>query len=179
MIVKLAGCLMVLAGSGGLGWYFSYVWKKQLKNLIDLKKLVYMLKGEILYANAPLQEAFAHVGRKAGENCGLAVFFSFVSEEMDKRRGEPFSDIWQEAVEQIGQGEFFDTLMAKEDKQSFSSFGSGLGYLDSSMQERTILLYLEQLEERIGYLQQHKRERCRLYESLGILMGMFLVILLY
>lgn len=179
MIVKLAGCLLVLSGSGGLGWYFSYLWKVQLKNLMDLRRMVFMLKGEILYANAPLQEAFSHVGKKAGAGAQLKEFFIWVAEQMGERRGEPFSLIWSEAVAELGQGDWEALLISQEDRQALDEFGSNLGYLDSSMQERTILLYLERLDERIEYLREHKRERCRLYGSLGILAGMFLVLLLY
>ena len=44
------------------------------------------------------------------------------------------------------------------------------------MQERTLGLYLEQLDISIEYLRTNQREKCRLYTSLGIMGGMFLVI---
>ena len=40
-------------------------WKEHLKMLEQLKKMVIMLRGEILYTHAPLGEAFGHVGRKS------------------------------------------------------------------------------------------------------------------
>lgn len=46
------------------------------------------------------------------------------------------------------------------------------------MQERTLLLYLEQLDVQIQLLREHRQERCRLYSSLGIMSGLFLTILL-
>ena len=57
--------------------------------------------------------------------------------------------------------------------------GSNLGYLDLKMQERTILLYLEQLDETIGFLKEHGRERRKLYMSLGVMGGLFLTIALF
>ena len=54
-----------------------------------------------------------------------------------------------------------------------------LGYLDVDMQERTLKLYLEQLDLTIDYLRQNQREKCRLYTSLGIMGGMFLVIVMF
>ena len=47
------------------------------------------------------------------------------------------------------------------------------------MQERTLGLYLEQLDISIEYLRTNQREKCRLYTSLGIMGGMFLVIVMY
>ena len=46
------------------------------------------------------------------------------------------------------------------------------------MQERNLLLYLEQLDVQIQLLREHRQERCRLYSSLGIMSGLFLTILL-
>ena len=46
------------------------------------------------------------------------------------------------------------------------------------MQERTLLLYLEQLDLSIEYLQAHRQEKCRLYTSLGVMGGIFLVIVM-
>lgn len=46
------------------------------------------------------------------------------------------------------------------------------------MQERNLLLYLEQLDVQIQLLREHRQERCRLYSSLGIMSGLFLTILM-
>ena len=46
------------------------------------------------------------------------------------------------------------------------------------MQERTLLLFLEQLDDAILYLKSHQKEKCRLYASLGMMGGMFLVIVM-
>ena len=53
-----------------------------------------------------------------------------------------------------------------------------MGFLDRDMQERNLLLYLEQLDVSINELRAHRQERCRLYTSLGVMAGMFLTILL-
>lgn len=66
----------------------------------------------------------------------------------------------------------------KEDKQSLISLGEHLGFMDRDMQERNLLLYLEQLDLSIEQMRAHKQERCRLYTSLGVMSGMFLAILL-
>ena len=46
------------------------------------------------------------------------------------------------------------------------------------MQERTIRLYQDQLENEIAYLREHLQEKNRLYTSLGIAAGLFLVIVM-
>ena len=69
-------------------------------------------------------------------------------------------------------------VLTREDWEQLEALGEHLGYLDVDMQERTLLLYLEQLELSIEYLRAHGRERCRLYTSLGAAGGMFLILVL-
>ena len=69
--------------------------------------------------------------------------------------------------------------LTEEDLEQLAGLGEHLGYLDVDMQERTLGLYLEQLDISIEYLRTNQREKCRLYTSLGIMGGMFLVIVMY
>jgi stage III sporulation protein AB len=46
------------------------------------------------------------------------------------------------------------------------------------MQERNLLLYLEELDDGIQDLKEHQKEKCRLYTSLGIMSGIFLAVIL-
>ena len=68
--------------------------------------------------------------------------------------------------------------LTRADLEQFTALGEHLGYLDVDMQERTLLLYLEQLDLSIEYLQAHRQEKCRLYTSLGVMGGIFLVIVM-
>ena len=56
----------------------------------------------------------------------------------------------------------------QEDLEQLAHLGSIWGYLDVDMQERTLKLYLEQLDLTIDYLRQNQRgEKCRLYTKPG------------
>ena len=62
---------------------------------------------------------------------------------------------------------------------SLKNLGDHLGYLDLGMQERNLLLYLEQVDGQISFLKQNVRERTKLYTSLGIMGGLFLSSIMY
>ncbi|MBS6643274.1 MAG: stage III sporulation protein AB [Clostridiaceae bacterium] len=172
MLIKMIGGACVIAASSGLGISMAGQWKKRLELLEQLRKMIFLLKGEILYANAPLEEAFERVGNKSGGVLG--TLFTAVSQRIRNQCGEPFFTMW---IEEIN-GMDSRILLSKEDRQSLISFGEHLGYLDCEMQERTILLYLEQLDLTIAYLREHQREKSRLYTSLGIMGGLFLTIVM-
>lgn len=175
MILKWAGALMILAAGPGLGWWMADRWKKRLEQLEELRRLIYSLKGEITYSQAPLGEAFERSGRRC--QGPLGQMFLQVSREIGQRQGDSLDQIWKRQAEQLVR-EHPDLPLNREDIDHLKGLGSQLGYLDIQMQERTLLLYLEQLDLAIGYLREHKKEKCRLYTSLGMMGGLFLVIVL-
>ncbi len=170
--MKAVGAICLILGASGFGWHLASLWKQRLALLGSLRQLVYFLKGEILYSHATLAEGLSQAGRKGGGPFG--ELFLEAARRLEQRDGTPFSQIWQEEA-----GKVKNLPLAKEDWEKLEALGSSLGYLDISMQERTILLYLEQLDETIRFLKEHSRERCRLYMSLGVMGGLFLTIALF
>lgn len=141
--------------------------------------MIYFLKGEILYGSTPLGPAL----KRVGERCegaegsrglsGLPRFFCSVAERIKMQEGEIFSDIWKEELTQLK-----DTPLKEEDLAGLKNLGDHLGYLDLTMQERNLLLYLEQLDGQIEYLRMHLKEKTKLYTSLGVMGGLFLTVVM-
>ncbi len=170
--LKMAGCTMVVFGAAGYGVWLAGCYKRRLKLLEQLRQMIFLLKGQIMYANAPLAEAFETVGSRT--EGVLSSFFLQVAERAEGRQGDRFVQIWKEEVDKLAP----QTVFSREDRQSLASMGEHLGFLDREMQERNLILYLEQLDMTIDELRLHKRDRCRVYASLGVMGGMFLAILL-
>lgn len=169
--MRLIGIGFVMLGSSLYGIWMSKRYAGNLTELEELRHMMFLLKGQILYANAPLHEAFDTIGKRTkGE---LAELFIRTAEKSEAQQGTAFAEIWKEEVQCLGE----HSLLSKEDRQSLENFGNHLGFLDKEMQERNLLLYLEQLDLRIQDMREHKKERCRLCTSLGILGGMFLAVL--
>ena len=172
IMLRLAGSICIVGGTSFYGIWMSRRYAGRLEELEELRHMIFLLKGQILYANAPLQEAFDTVGRRTkGE---LSKFFIGVAERMNQQSGEVFSVIWDKAVDQMSP----DALLSKSDREKLKHLGTHLGFLDREMQERNLLLYLEELDLRIQDMRDHRQERCRLYSSLGVMSGLFLTILL-
>ena len=170
--MKVLGSVCTMAGASGCGIWMSGQYRQRLRLLERLRQMIFLLKGQIVYANATLEEAFMAVGERTEGSLGQ--LFVRVAGQLGARPGDPFFNIWQEAVNGLGR----EVPLAAEDKQSLAAMGEHLGFLDCSAQERNLLLYLEELDLVIGELRSRQQERCRLYTSLGVLGGMFLTILL-
>ena len=168
-MIRAAGAILICLGAAGLGWEMAFLWRERLNLLVALRQLIYYLKGEILYGHGTLAEALLQSGRKAGGPLG--GMFERAAERMELRDGTPFPQIWRSEADKLA-----SLPLLSGDWERLKALGDSLGYLDLAMQERTLLLYLEQLDESISYLKEHKREKCRLYVSLGIMGGLFLTI---
>ena len=172
MWMKILGSILVTLSCGALGVGKAEQWKDHRKMLEQIRKMIFLLKGEILYAHAPLGEALEHVGRKSE---GLpARIFCQAAKRIGEQDGELFYDLWKEAIDDHRK----ELLLTEKECQEFQALGEHLGYLDLDMQERTIELYLEQLELSIRFYREHERERTRLCTSLGFMGGLFLSIIM-
>ena len=93
---------------------------------------------------------------------------------MGKSEGEGLGELWQAEIKTRLSG----THLKREDREQLAGLGEVLGYLDLEMQLSSMELYLEQLELRIREAQEAAQTKQRLYQSLGVAGGIFLVILL-
>lgn len=171
-MLKFAGACLILVSAAGIGVSFASDLKRRYQELRILKQLVYMLRGEIRYTKTPLSEAFSHISVRIPEPFG--PFLAAVSEEMDKADGRCFGDIWRELI----RTRLSQSRLNRTDKERLETLGEVLGYLDLEMQLSAIDLYLEQLEISLREAEGSIGSKQKLYQSLGVAGGIFLVILL-
>ena len=176
MAFKWLGSLLVLFAAGGFGVWSAMQWRERLRLLEKLRQMIYFLKGEITYSHAPLAEGLERVGKR--DPGPLGTLFTSAAEGICRQEGESLQEIWSREVGLLSSPKVRLPL-TDEDLEQLTGLGEPLGYLDVDMQERTLKLYLEQLDLSIDYLRTNQREKCRLYTSLGIMGGMFLVIMMY
>ncbi|MBH1940197.1 stage III sporulation protein AB [Mobilitalea sibirica] len=172
LITKIIGCLLVIISTTGMGMFFSNELRCRIEDLKELKKLILLLRGDIRYANTPLPEAISGIARR--HNGGYETFLSKVSSKLNELSGITFSQIWKEAVEQ----ELTKTSLTKKDKLHLVQFGESLGYLDKDMQMNTLDLYINQLEDETLELSKTVKEKAYLLNSLGIMAGIFISIIM-
>lgn len=169
---KILGCILVITSSAGIGFFFSNEMKYRIEDLKELRKLIVLLRGDIRYANTPLPEAISMISRR---HTGCFVqFLNNVSGKSNELSGITFSSIWKEAVENT----LNETSLNKKDKSYLIQFGESLGYLDKDMQMNTLDMYINQLEDEINELNKSVKEKTYLYNSLGIMAGIFISIIM-
>lgn len=171
-MAKIAGAVMILLASSLLGFLYSREVERKLNTLYEIQRILIMLKGEITYHKAPAAEAFCEVSKHVKEP--FSSFFYSTAMELDKSFGKTIERIWQESCDT----ELKELIIAGEDRKTFREFGACMGYLDAQMQISSIGLYSEKLDVRIKESERGIREKQKIFKCMGIMGGIFLILLI-
>ena len=68
--VRLLGAILVVVSCSGMGFFLAGQWGERLKTMEHLRKMIFLLKGEIVYARSALPESFERTGKKGGGEIG-------------------------------------------------------------------------------------------------------------
>lgn len=170
--MRVAGSLLILLGTTGIGYLAGLDFQRQWEELACLRRIFLMLKGEIHYMREPLEEAFAHIAERTKEP--YSQFLRQVSERLRQRSDTSFGNIWNQAVSDC----LASSRLKKENVEQLRTLGDSLGYLDQKSQEGAVDLYLELLETEMKELRREIRMKRKLCNSLGVMGGLFITVLL-
>ena len=169
---KIVGSILVIAASTGIGLFKGNEMALRVRQMREVKRIFLSLQQEIAYTMVPLAQAFERV---ADRSAGIfQMWFLEIGRELGKMEGKSVEMIWEECTCVY----LKQTLLTAADKQILACQGSYMGQLEVNMQTSAIRLFLEQWEERISDATAQLANKKRMARSMGILGGVFLVILL-
>lgn len=169
---KIVGAVLILMASAGIGIAKGLDIQKYLKELEQLKQVFWMLRREIQYMKTPFSEAFFRIGTRVGGVFGQWMLF--LAEQLEERAGATFFKLWAASIDDCLE----KSKLKPKDRERLKEMGMQMGYLDEKMQLGTIDLYLEQLEFVIQRTREEAATKRRLCNCLGVMGGIFLVIIL-
>lgn len=170
--IKIIGIILVILSGSGIGFYMSNECSERFSQLIELKKIIVLIRGDIKYANTPLIETIDNIALRI-DNI-FKSFFIKVSSDLKDFSGITFKEVWENAVDK----ELLNTSLSKTDKQLLKKMSENLGYLDKEMQINTLDFCLEQLGQAINEAEKEKKDKGRIFKCLGVMGSIFLVIIL-
>lgn len=168
--MKYIGVFLASVACVVLGFEMAGDIRKRIIHLRSLQCALRMLKGEIEYAISSLEEAFEHISKRLEPP--FSIFFYAVSSELKELDNQNLNEIWKKQIKILAK----NSCLKEEDLILLDELGNQLGYLDVDMQIRTIDALYVQLEERLKQLVEESLVSCKLYQSLGFL-GALCVIL--
>jgi stage III sporulation protein AB len=173
MLVRLAGTFLVMAGSVGLGLYYSARESFRVQDLLEFKKALLILSSEIEYMRATLSEACANISKRT--SLGVSKIFGRFAELLSNGEGETAYQLWLAAMDDCKNA----ICLAPEDLAVLSDFGKTLGYLDKQMQKNAIDHAVAYIDEKAASLSASSDKNKRMYRSLGVIGGLLITVVLW
>lgn len=170
-MIKLVGAVLVLVSAYAIGSLLALRVKEQEKWLKDIKTAVFLLLGELEYRKMPLPEAVGIIGQRHGGH--LSSFFRVLSEEMKKKDGLTMQELWKV----VAAPALKDCPLSKEQKEEFTELGLFFMESDTATRRSSLNFYLDRLEEDIIALRDKGADKAYLCRTLGMLGGIFILIL--
>ena len=93
-LVKILGSMLIIISLGMIGFIKAEKLKKRYEEMLDFKKILVMLQGEIRYNNSAIAEAFLHVSKHF--KGAYASILDEASGRTSDNSGESFEKIWLE-----------------------------------------------------------------------------------
>lgn len=172
IVVKIIGSILVISNCFLVGKYMGLKQDERLKGLYAIKTIFSMLKSEISYSISTLPEAFENVGRKNDSN--LAQVLADIGIRLLKYDGENFAIVWEEEIRRKQKSLPYN----KQDLESLISLGTSLISPDKKQQLNAIEIYLAQVDDAIAKLNETINDSKKLCNTMGLLVGIFLVVVL-
>lgn len=171
--IKLAGAVLAVVSAALLGFALGNDLKRRIGFLQELQKGLLMLHQEMEYRKTPLEEALQYAGNSLTEP--LSSFFRETGIRLEKLPGAPFFSVWEEMADWY----LSEAGQKKEDMELIRQLGRQLNGLEAEGNSSLLTIYEQRLQGMIASAKEEYAGKAQLYQRLGILGGIFLVLLFF
>lgn len=165
--------LVVLGACAGLGFQRAGADARRLSQLLMLNRTARIISQEIETARTPLPEAFCRAAGRVEEP--FTSWLTEMARELGAYDRESFAKVFRDKTRQY----LSDTRLTAQDLREWEEAGIMLGYPDIQVQTGALSLYLAENERTAAALREELPARRKLFRSLGVLGGVFLMILFW
>ena len=171
MLLKIAGSAAVLLACAGFGFFAASEVERREQQLRSLYASFLLIQGDIRYRKSSLPEAFLMAGRKQGD---FAAFFDAVARRLYRYEDGSFEQVFCEELRKCAK----ESALKKKDIALLEQLSGMCGQMDGELTMVAFDWYLEQAGEEIDVLARENVQKTALLKRMGILAGIFLLVLL-
>ena len=167
IIIKYLILGMILLGTSYIGILMSKKYSNRVKDLKEMRKALNFFEEKIKFTYEPIPDVFNEISHKMNHN--ISEIFEKSSKKMEN---ESAGVAWEEAVDNS------DTNFSKEDIEIIKGLAKMLGRTDIDGQVSEIRLTSKFLDVQIKEAENEKNKNEKLYKTLGVTVGLAIVIVL-
>lgn len=168
-MIKYLSLIMILISAIYIGNLMSKKYINRVKELIQLKLALNVLKSKIKFTQIPLKDIFEQI-LKSTEQENIKKFWNNVIKELDKNFEIEMA--WQNAVNNT------ETNLNKEDQNILLDMGKMLGKTDVDGQVSNLEIASTFIDTQIQKAEVGRQKNSKLYKTLGVVSGLGIIIIL-
>ncbi|MEF3301940.1 stage III sporulation protein SpoIIIAB [Paenibacillus sp. GYB003] len=172
-MLKLIGAMLVLLAGTAIGFAKASVYARRPRQIRGLVHALQRLETEMNYGYTPLPEALARIADQLEPQ--LAAMFRMAAEPMLAANGKTAAESWREAVDACWK----QTALSSNEREILSQLSFTLGISDRDDQTKHLRLAVSLLQAEEQAAREDQRRYEKMWRSLGVLAGAFVVILMY
>lgn len=166
-IIKYITLILILSSTTYIGILISKKYLNRVKDLKEMKNALNMFSTKIKFTYEPIPQTFKEISQRTKPN--ISSIFKNVCEKMNT---ENAGKAWEEALEES------NTNMTKEDIAVLKNLSNLLGKVDVEGQVNEVELVENFLDTQIEIAEEEKQKYVKMYKTLGITIGLAVVIIL-
>lgn len=171
-MIKLVASAVILCSCAALGIFFASGFQKRVKQLTELENAFMQLEFDVDFLNITLDESFEKIAKNSVG--GIKEVFLYVSDRLKKNRCCDLSKIWKRALERSK----YDLFLSDTDKEILIDFSKTLGSGNREKEKNNIKMGLMRLKIAKDEAQNAAASNTKMYRGLGLLTGIFIIIVL-
>lgn len=171
MVIKFLGAVFIMLSTTLIGLIYSYKNDYRVYELNEVKKMLSVLSSEINFGLSTMPEALKTIATRVEMPLKL-VIEQILKDMLDNREGG-LAVIWRENFIKMD-----NTYLNNDDISVIADMSKTLGYADSSIQLRSIAEVEKYIDFEISEIYKSNSKTKKMYQSMGVLCGMLVVIVL-
>lgn len=168
--MRWLGLLFIFLSCSGVGFWYSNQYEKRMVQMQEGIFTLQRLKREMQTA-ASLMEAAKTLEKHSGQP--YQMFFQELKVQLVRQQGMSLGQIWQLCTDKMK-----DSALSERELQSWMELGKQLDSMDLQVQRTYMEQMIEQWKEEKETLKEEWGRKRHLYQSLGVLGGITICILL-
>ncbi|WDV47946.1 hypothetical protein PV797_09685 [Clostridiaceae bacterium M8S5] len=171
-IIKILGSLMVVISCSLLGYKKGTRYRLRVKNLNVLLSSIRILETEIVCMSNPLTEALMNVYNKCNKD--FSYIYKDIAMMLEDREYIDVMTSFKKSIEKS----INNIALNNDDKEIFLSIGSIIGISNRLDQKKHLNALHEQVIHQIEDAKEEMKINEKLYNKLGVLIGVGIIIVL-
>ncbi|MEI3606787.1 stage III sporulation protein SpoIIIAB [Pseudogracilibacillus sp. SE30717A] len=170
--MKWIGALILICTTTWIGFDMSNRLGDRTKQIRQFILSLQMIEAEVVYSQLTLQDIFHTVSNKTAYP--INEFYRQMTHKLSDVVTD-FLDVWDEALNRLMKV----SALKKNEQEIIKQFGRSLGQHSSLQQQKHIALAIHHLERELDEALEQRDKYEKMMRSLGVLIGIFIVLILF